>query len=267
MHKIPGILHPGVFCHCTYSRSLGSFPLPLCEARDLFSRSYIFYFEYMLSILMAEVEPEVLADVAYGIFEIVLNRELRAAGRPLFRLVEEQVDFADDFARIFADFADEYPLLAGALLERSQIPDAIYPMLCAGEGVVPTRTTQTYWIVLDAPQGLPDAVDDELAGKWLIFLEKNQVDQAWLCVRDLTAEGALGISAKVSTAKPNPDARDDRFVIYVYTPDWQDEEDVMRVREELRSAGFVDRLGYKRNLETFRGEYSKKGKKVTYYSS
>lgn len=216
---------------------------------------------------MAEVEPEVLADVAYGIFEIVLNRELRAAGRPLFRLVEEQVDFADDFARIFADFADEYPLLAGALLERSQIPDAIYPMLCAGEGVVPTRTTQTYWIVLDAPQGLPDAVDDELAGKWLIFLEKNQVDQAWLCVRDLTAEGALGISAKVSTAKPNPDARDDRFVIYVYTPDWQDEEDVMRVREELRSAGFVDRLGYKRNLETFRGEYSKKGKKVTYYSS
>jgi len=216
---------------------------------------------------MAEVEPEALADVAYGIFEIVLNRELRAAGRPLFSLVEDQIDFADDFARIFADFADEYPLLAGALLERALTPDAIYAMLCAGEGVVPTRTTQTYWIVLDALHGRPDAVDDELAGKWLIFLEKDQVDRAWQCVRDLTAEGTLGISAKVSTAKPNPDARDNRFVIYVYTPDWQDEGDVMRVREELRSAGFVDRLGYKRNLETFRGEYSKKGKKVTYYSS
>ena len=216
---------------------------------------------------MADVEPEALADVAYGIFEIVLNRELRAAGHPLFRLVEEQVDFADDFIRIFSEFNDEYPLLAEALLERYLTPDAIYAMLCAGEGVIPTRTTLMYWIVQDAPEGRPDAVDDELAGKWLIFLEKNQVDQAWQRVRDLTCQGALGISAKVSTAKPNPDARDDRFVVYVYTPNWQDEGDVMRVREELRSAGFVDRLGYKRNLETFRGEYSKKGKKVTYYSS
>lgn len=266
MQKIPGILHPGAFVIVCILFS-GRSPLHPRGALDLFRRSYIFYFEYMLSILMAEVEPEALADVAYGIFEIVLNRELRAAGRPLFRLVEEQVDFADDFARIFTDFADEYPLLAGTLLERALTPDAIYAMLCAGEGVVPTRTTQTYWIVLDALQGRPDAVDDELAGKWLIFLEKNQVDRAWQRVRDLTAEGTLGISAKVSTAKPNPDARDDRFVIYVYTPDWQDEVDVMRVREELRRAGFVDRLGYKRNLETFRGEYSKKGKKVTYYSS
>ncbi|WP_440948987.1 putative phosphothreonine lyase domain-containing protein [Methanosphaerula subterraneus] len=216
---------------------------------------------------MADVEPEALADVAYGIFEIVLNRELRAAGHPLFRLVEEQVDFADDFIRIFSEFADEYPLLAEALLERYLTPDAIYAMLCAGEGVIPTRTTLMYWIVQDAPEGRPDAVDDELAGKWLIFLEKDRVDQAWQRVRDLTYQGVLGISAKVSTAKPNPDARDDRFVVYVYTPDWQDEGDVMRVREELRSAGFVDRLGYKRNLETFRGEYSKKGKKVTYYSS
>lgn len=266
MQKIPGILHPGAFVIVCILFS-GRSPLHPRGALDLFRRSYIFYFEYMLSILMAEVEPEALADVAYGIFEIVLNRELRAAGRPLFRQVEEQVDFADDFARIFTDFADEYPLLAGALLERALTPDAIYAMLCAGEGVVPTRTTQTYWIVLDALQGRPDAVDDELAGKWLIFLEKNQVDRAWQRVRDLTAEGTLGISAKVSTAKPNPDARDDRFVIYVYTPDWQDEVDVMQVREELRRAGFVDRLGYKRNLETFRGEYSKKGKKVTYYSS
>lgn len=216
---------------------------------------------------MAEVEPEALADVAYGIFEIVLNRELRAAGRPLYRLVEEQADFAEDFAGISTAFADEYPLLADALLERYRTWDAIYAMFCAGEGVVPTRTTQMYWIVQDAPQGRPDAVNDELAGKWLIFLEKSQIDAAWQCVRDLTAEGALGISSKVSTSKPNPDARDDRFVIYVYTADWQDEGDVMRVREELRSAGFVDRLGYKRNLETFRGEYSKKGKKVTYYSS
>jgi len=41
----------------------------------------------------------------------------------------------------------------------------------------------------------------------------------------------------------------------------------MRVRERLRDLGFVERLGYKRNIETYRGEYSEEGKKVTYYSA
>jgi hypothetical protein len=43
--------------------------------------------------------------------------------------------------------------------------------------------------------------------------------------------------------------------------------DVMRVRENLRALGFTERIGYKRNIETFAGEYAKKGKRVTYYSS
>jgi len=93
------------------------------------------------------------------------------------------------------------------------------------------------------------------------------VDDAWKKVRDATVALELGISAKVSTAKPNPDSRDNRKVIYVYTKDWADEVDVMRVREKLRELGFVDRIGYKRNIETFAGEYAKKGKRVTYYSA
>jgi hypothetical protein len=124
-----------------------------------------------------------------------------------------------------------------------------------------------YWIVQDAPGMLPTEVDDELAGKWLIFVEADKVDEAWRKVRDATVRGELGISAKVSTAKPNPESRDSRKVIYVYTKDWRDESDVMRVRENLRAIGFVDRIGYKRNIETFRGEYSKKGKRITYYSA
>jgi hypothetical protein len=124
-----------------------------------------------------------------------------------------------------------------------------------------------YWIVQDAPGMQQGETDDEKAGKWLIFLEADRVDEAWCKVRDATAAGSLGISTKVSTAKPNPDSRDERKVIYVYTRDWQDEADVMRVRERLRDLGFVDRLGYKRNIETYRGEYSKKGRKVTYYSA
>jgi hypothetical protein len=140
-------------------------------------------------------------------------------------------------------------------------------MLCEGEGVIPSKTAQMYWIVLDAPGSAPEAIEDENAGKWLIFQEPDAVDSAWKKVRDATVSHELGISTKVSTAKPNPDSRDNRKVIYVYTKDWADEADVMRVREKLRELGFVDRIGYKRNIETFAGEYAKKGKRVTYYSA
>lgn len=216
---------------------------------------------------MDEVDPGALGDVAYGIFEHLLNRELRADGRSLWRMVEEDADLSPDVAWALDDLTADYPALAAALVERFGTADALLAAIRAGEGVVPTRTTQMYWIVEDAPQVRPDAVDDELAGKWLIFLPAEEVDAAWRRVRNATAAGDLGISAKVSTAKPNPDARDDRYVVYVYTADWRDEPGVMRVREALRALGVEDRIGYKRNLETFRGEYSKKGKRVTYYSA
>lgn len=216
---------------------------------------------------MAEVDPEALADVAYGIFEHLLNRGLQAEGKYLFALVESGTDFTAALTAIFAKFQEEYPQLAEAVLARfSNIP-TIYRMLCEGEGVLPTRTLQTYWIVLDAPSSAPEAIEDENAGKWLIFQEPDAVDAAWKKVRDATMAHELGISAKVSTAKPNPDSRDNRKVIYVYTRDWADEADVMRVRGRLKELGFVDRIGYKRNLETFAGEYASKGKRVTYYSA
>jgi len=216
---------------------------------------------------MAEVDPEALADVAYGIFEHLLNRGLRAKERYLYALVEGGIDFREDLTAIFEKFREEYPQLAEAMLQRFPNADTIYVMLCNGEGVIPTKTAQMYWIVLDAPGSAPEAIEDENAGKWLIFQDPDQVDDSWKKVRDATVAGELGISAKVSTAKPNPDSRDNRKVIYVYTKDWADEADVMRVREKLRELGFVDRIGYKRNLETFAGEYAKKGKRVTYYAA
>jgi hypothetical protein len=216
---------------------------------------------------MVEVDPEALADVAYGIFEHLLNRILRAQDKYLYALVEGGVDFRPDLTSILEKFREEYPQLAEALLQRFSDPETIYTMLCNGEGVLPTKTTQMYWIVVDAPGSAPEAIEDENAGKWLIFQEPDQVDASWKKVRDATVAGELGISTKVSTAKPNPDSRDNRKVIYVYTKDWADEPDVMRVREKLRELGFVDRIGYKRNLETFAGEYAKKGKRVTYYAA
>ena len=216
---------------------------------------------------MAEVDPEALADVAYGIFEHLLNRGLQAQGKYLYALVEGGIDFKPDLAAIFQKFSEEYPLLAEAMLSHFSNLDTIYQMLCDGEGVVPTKTSQMYWIVQDAPGSAPEAIEDENAGKWLIFQDPDAVDAVWKKVRDATVSLELGISAKVSTAKPNPDSRDNRKVVYIYTKDWADEADVLRVREKLRELGFVDRIGYKRNIETFAGEYAKKGKRVTYYTA
>ena len=216
---------------------------------------------------MGEAEERDLSDVAYGLFEILLNRMLREQGRSLFELVEAGSDFRDDFSTIFARFASDYPALADALTSQFGSTEALYRLLYEGEGVIPTKTTLMYWIVQDAPDVATEAMDDEMAGKWLIFLEDNRVDELWRKVRNGTASGELGISSKVSTAKPNPESRDERKVIYIYTRDWADEADVMRVRERLRERGVIERIGYKRNIETFRGEYSEKGKKVTYYSA
>jgi hypothetical protein len=215
---------------------------------------------------MGEEEAD-LSDVAYGLFEILLSRGLREKGRSLFELVEAGSDFREDITAIFARFASDYPALAAALTSRFGSTDAIYRMLTEGEGVTPTKTTLIYWIVQDAHDFRSDDMDDEKAGKWLIFLQDDRVDGLWRKVRNATAAGELGISARVSTAKPNPESRDERKVIYVYTKDWADEADVMRVRERLREMGVIERIGYKRNIETFRGEYSEKGKKVTYYSA
>lgn len=216
---------------------------------------------------MEEIDLESLAEIAYGIFEIFLNRELRAKGQYLFELVEQGTDFEADVVEIFERFKEDYPDLAEALLVRFGGIGGIYTSIKAGEGVLPSKTTRMYWIVQDAPGPSGRGLDDEQVGKWLIFVPADEVDEAWRKVRDETARGMLGISAKVSTAKPNPDSRDERAVIYVYTRDWADEADVMRVRERLRDLGFTERIGYKRNIETYRGEYSEEGRKVTYYSA
>lgn len=210
---------------------------------------------------------DALAEAAYGIFEIILNRELRNRGKCLFERVESCEDFREDFDEIFMIFGTEYPQLSQALEDAPGGTDAIYTMLLEGEGVVPSRTRMVYWILQDSPGFKPEDFDDEQCGKWLIFLDPGETDAAWVKIRDATAAGLLGISAKVSTAKENPDSRDERGVIYVNTKDWEDEADVMRVREVLRELGIDQRIGYKRNIETYHGEYSAEGKRVTYYNA
>jgi len=89
-------------------------------------------------------------------------------------------------------------------------------------------------------------------GKWCIFRSPDEVDQAWERIRGLASAGEI-LCAKVSTAYSQQSF--DSHVICVYTEDWQDTEDLLAVRQSLREAGFVEELGYKRDIDTARRIY------------
>ncbi|MCQ1539185.1 DUF1917 domain-containing protein [Methanocalculus taiwanensis] len=219
---------------------------------------------------MELTEPEIdeeIADLAFGIFTIYFGKAMEETKRPLFLLLSNESELLKACQETFARFCEEYPPLAGAIHSSIGGCDEICCHYQMGEGILPSETHKMHWIIQDAPGIHPDSVNEEEAGKWLIFLPQDQADAVWSQIRDATWEGTLGISAKVSTIKENPQSRDERLVIYVYTRDWKDVDEVMRVRERLKSFGITDRIGYKRNIETFAGEYSSAGKRVTYYNA
>lgn len=101
-------------------------------------------------------------------------------------------------------------------------------------------------------------------GKWLIFTNTNSVDALWKSIKKATKDQILGIESKVSTAKPKDPRigyRKGRHVICVYTYDWRDKEDVIRVREELRKLGVIHKIYYKPDEATNEGKYAAKGNK------
>ncbi|HJJ53219.1 MAG TPA: DUF1917 domain-containing protein [Methanocorpusculum sp.] len=212
-----------------------------------------------------EIQTDGLADLAFGMFTIFIEKHQESQGSFLFREVESGGNIDELCLELMLEFSIEYAPLADSL-QRVGTAQEIADLYRLGEGIVPSKTVKSYWIQQDKPGTGSGGIGAEEAGKWLIFVGPEEVDVAWQRVRDATIEGRLGIGAKVSTAKENDDSHDDRKVIYVFTENWADEPDVMRVRAELKELGFIDRIGYKRNLDTYAGEYREKGKRVAYYS-
>ncbi|EQD27651.1 hypothetical protein B2A_15157 [mine drainage metagenome] len=100
----------------------------------------------------------------------------------------------------------------------------------------------------------------ERSGKWLIFVERSKANDLWDVVARATTEGLLGPSAKCGTARPNRNATDkSQTVICVYTPDFDDRADVMRVRDALRELGVTQRIPYKLDSTTMAGRYTVRG--------
>lgn len=76
-----------------------------------------------------------------------------------------------------------------------------------------------------------------LVGKWLIYREAPEIDQVWRTVATATFHGNLGPSAKVSPAQ----SQRKRYVVCVYTHNYRDVADVLRVRAQLTKLGILDR--------------------------
>lgn len=125
----------------------------------------------------------------------------------------------------------------------------------------PSQVTDEYWLFAERNQGTYPS-HSKNGGKWLIFVPVERVDQMWLKIKSATEAGKLGEMSKVATAKDNPNAINSSIkVICVYTYDWVDEKDVMRIREELRQLGVTRKIPYKADEDTESGKYANQGKK------
>jgi hypothetical protein len=123
-----------------------------------------------------------------------------------------------------------------------------------GDALKPSGVTDVYWLYAERKKG--KYPKPRRSGKWLIFVDPENVDEVWAKIKKATEEGRLGHASKVATAKPSPLAGESKTkVICVYTYDWTDEKDVRRVREELRKLGVATKIPYKADEDTLSGKY------------
>lgn len=73
-----------------------------------------------------------------------------------------------------------------------------------------------------------------ISGKWMLFVNRQNVDEVWRRVVRATANNELGIAAKVDLADG-----DDQRLICVYTKDFRDTADITRVLLKLRSLELI----------------------------
>ena len=130
---------------------------------------------------------------------------------------------------------------------------------CHGTGAVsepsPTSENHEFWIQANGrlKQG-HSSWNTGGPGKWLLFVNKRNIDDVWKLIRQETLDENLGSSSKVSTKKGWLEhGMPEDYVICVHTPNSEDREDVDRVRNHLRQLGFTSQLGYKTDQATLDG--------------
>lgn len=96
-----------------------------------------------------------------------------------------------------------------------------------------------------------------VTGKWIIWLEKKEVDEKWGSIAKSILDGKLSsFSAKIST-NGHPSTSSGEYLVCVYTLDYSEMQEVMKVREELKNLGFTSALCYKADIYTYLKIYGK----------
>ena len=116
---------------------------------------------------------------------------------------------------------------------------------------LPSKHTVQAWLHAQSPASRV-LCSTSSTGKWCIFRSAQDVDAMWQRIENACTSQQLDV-AKVSTHKTSQYR--DSHVICVYTPDFEDKDDVRRVREILRELGCIEELGYKRDVDTRNGVY------------
>jgi Domain of unknown function (DUF1917) len=121
---------------------------------------------------------------------------------------------------------------------------------------IPTQVTKDVWIYAFRQIGeYPKPTWN--SGKWLIWLSAANINRYWKIIKEAVEQGRLGDEAKVSTAASPYVKQGKPYVICVYTYDYQDRDDVMRIRQVLRDLGLKKPIPYKRDEDTSRLRYGK----------
>lgn len=131
---------------------------------------------------------------------------------------------------------------------------------------------ETYWLyaknnkysVYDSEDD-NEKIDPEKIGKWMVFLPRTEIDSVWNKVKEAVKEGHLW-ETKVSTMNSS----NSTHVLIVYTKDYTDKDDVIRVLDYLETSNIKPPnkiIHYKTDLQTANGVYSNKNTKASYYSS
>lgn len=85
-----------------------------------------------------------------------------------------------------------------------------------------------------------------LSGKWLIWVDEKSVDNSW----EIIAKSIENKMLSACGAKVPPSGGFGGHMICVYTHDFSDEKDIMKVRRELKDLGFSQPLSYKADIYT-----------------
>lgn len=132
----------------------------------------------------------------------------------------------------------------------------------------PTDINQsvTHWLYAGNNK-YDDVCDHEKIGKWMLFVNKDHINPVWDKIKMAITSGDLW-HTKVSTTTDEPGKTS--HAIMIYTPDYSDLNDVIRVLNYLESSGIKSPqtiIKYKTDQQTRAGVYRGGRQKPWIYSS